>query len=72
MAGNVLVDYAVEHLVTVSVEGYAPHACVILPFGGLKMAGDLLPAHEYNNLELQLTGESGAGAIRVVTQQLRM
>ena len=71
MAGNVLVDYGVEHLVSVTLEGYCPHACMIIPFGRLDNPMDLFPAQDYRNLELQLTGQASLGAIRVVTQQLR-
>ena len=66
-----LVDHATEHLVGVTVNGYAPHACMIIPFGSVDKPDNLFPAHEYNKLDLKLTGESGAGAIRVVYQQLR-
>ena len=72
MAGNNLVDYAVEHLVTANVKGSAPNACVCIPFGKLNMPDNLFPAQEYNKLDLKLTGESGAGAVRVVYQQLRL
>lgn len=71
MAGNALVDYATEHLQYFHMMGHAPNACMILPFGSLKDPSHLFPAQEFKDLELQLTGESGAGAIRVVTQQLR-
>lgn len=71
MAG-VLIVTTTEVLVQVEATGYAPHACMILPFGRLDHPDDLFPAQDYNNLELQLTGEASAGAIRVVTQQLRM
>lgn len=67
-----LVDYGTEHLVGVVVDGLAPNACMIIPFGDLKKAEDFFPAQEYSDLELQLTGEASAGAIRIVTQQLRM
>lgn len=72
MAGNALVDYATEHLLGASVHGHCPHAVVCVPFGDLNSAKDLFPAHEFSSVNLRLTGESGAGAIRVVTQQLRM
>ncbi len=68
----VLVITTTEVLVQVEVTGYAPHSCMILPFGRLDHPDDLFPAQEYKSLELQLTGEASAGAIRVVTQQLRM
>lgn len=71
MAGNALVDYATEHLLELNVNGYAPNSCVIIPFGDLHDPNSLFPAQEYDDLELQLTGESGAGAVRVVIQQLR-
>lgn len=72
MAGNDMVDYAVEHLVKAELRGGAPHACNIITFGPMWDHNATFPAQDYRNVELQLTGESGAGAIRVVTQQLRM
>lgn len=71
MAGNALVDYATEHALTAKAEGYCPHACVVIPFGSVDKPDNLFPANEYGKLDLKLTGESGAGAIRVVYQQLR-
>jgi len=68
---GVLVDFATEHLVGCVISGTAPHACVILPFGEIDKPGHLFPANEFGKLDLKLTGESGAGAIRVVYQQLR-
>lgn len=61
-----------ENLVYVSMNGHAPNACMIIPFGTLEKPEDLFPAPSYRNLELQLTGEASAGAVRVVTQQLRI
>ena len=66
-----LVDYATEHLLAFSVQGHCPHAVVVIPFGNLNSPNDLFPAHELASLNLRLTGEASAGAIRVVTQQLR-
>lgn len=72
MAGNNLVDLATEQLLTACAVGSAPHACVCIPFGAVDKPENLFPAQEYNKLELKLTGESGAGAIRIVYQQLRL
>ena len=72
MAGNNLVDYATEHLLTAKAHGHCPHACVCIPFGAVNKPNNLFPAQEYEKLELKLTGESGAGAVRVVYQQLRL
>jgi hypothetical protein len=72
MAGNALVDYATEHLLYAKAAGYAPHACVCIPFGDVDKPDNVFPAQEYGKVDLKLTGESGAGAIRVVYQQVRM
>lgn len=71
MAGNALVDYAVEHLTFAQVSGHAPHGCVVIPFGRVDRPGHTFPANEFNKLTLKLTGESGAGAVRIIGQQLR-
>jgi hypothetical protein len=45
---------------------------VCVPFGAVNKPNNLFPAQEYEKLDLKLTGESGAGAVRVVYQQLRL
>jgi hypothetical protein len=71
MAGNALVDYAVEHALSAKASGYCPHACVIIPFGDMTDPSQMFPANEFSKLDLKLTGESGVGAVRVVTIGLR-
>ena len=71
MAGNNLVDFATEHLVSLRAFGSCPHGVVAIPFGELNEPSNLFPAPNYKSLTARLTGEASAGAIRVVTQQLR-
>ena len=71
MAGNPLVDYATEHEVSTQVTGHAPHGFLCAPFGLVDSPGHLFPANEYSRLSLKITGESGAGTVRIVGQQLR-
>ena len=63
---------AVEGLVSASISGYSLHSCMYLPFGKLDNPSSWFKAAEYGNIKLKLTGEASAGAVRVLTQQLRM
>lgn len=72
MAGSALVDYAVEHALTFLVSGAAPHSCLCLPFGMMDTPESWFNATEYKDIKLKLTGEAGAGAVKVATQQLRV
>lgn len=72
MAGNALVDYAVEHAVTTTVTGHAPFSCLVIPFGDPHHPEDRFKATDYNSLTLRLKGDAGAGAVSVVTQQIIM
>ena len=69
-AGDVVLETA-EALAVVGVTGYAPHSCAIIPFGGLKMHEDFFPSNSFGDIKLKLTGESAAGAIKVLISQLR-
>lgn len=67
-----MVDYATEHLLSAKMEGYCPHACVWVPLGVMGMPETFMNPNEFGDIKLKLTGESGAGAIRVTTVQLRV
>ena len=61
----------VEDLCTAFVNGYAPHSCILLPFGRMDVPEDWFDVKKYSDIDLKLTGESAAGTINVVLQQLR-
>lgn len=69
--GN-LVDNNTETLIGAKLVGGAPHACLFVPLGDLMDPTSWFNPTEYGNVKLKLTGESGAGAIRVSTVQLRV
>lgn len=66
-----LVAEATEHRATVTATGYSLHSCAYIPFGQMDVPGDWFDAPRYGDIKLKLTGESAAGAIKVLTQQLR-
>lgn len=72
MAGNALVDYATEHLVAVTLNGASLHSAIYCPFGEMDDPLSWLDSRDYGDIKLKLTGEASVGAIKVLTQQLRI
>jgi hypothetical protein len=60
-----------EALCDAVVQGYAPHSCILLPFGRMDVPEDWFDPTKFGDIDLKLTGESAAGTINVVLQQLR-
>lgn len=69
---GVLVDHATEHLLYALVTGYCLHNSVYYHFGRLDRPDEWFPAQNFGDIKLKLTGESAAGAVKVLTQQLRI
>jgi len=65
-----LVDHATEHLLTARVTGYCFHSCFWYPFGQLNDPASWFNPGDFGDVKLKLTGAAGAGAVRVLTQQL--
>lgn len=72
MAGNALVDYATEHLVSVTIEGASLHSVIYCPFGQLDDPMSWFKSKDFGDIKLKLTGQASAGAVKVLTQQLRI
>lgn len=71
MAGLALVDYATEHLLTVTVTGACLHNSVYVPFGDMESPEEFFMSTNYGDIKLKLKGGAGLGVTSVVTQQLR-
>ena len=69
---GVLVDYNTEHLLSAVVHGYCLHNSIYLPFGDLNKPEEWFNPTKFGDIKLKLTGESGVGKVKVVTQQLRV
>lgn len=72
MAGNVLVDYAVEHALTIEQTGYCLHSSFYWSPGDVKDPKDLFDPRSYGDIKLKLTGGAAGAPVTVLTQQLRM
>jgi len=60
-----------EALADCEAIGYAPHSCVLLPFGKKDVPSDWLDLSSFGDIKLFLTGGAAAGLVNVITQQLR-
>ena len=60
-----------ETLFYASAFGYSLHSALYLPFGRLDEAKEWFDAAKWNDIKLKLTGESAAGTVKTVLQQLR-
>lgn len=66
-----LVDYGTEHLLDAVVHGYCLHNSIYVPFASLDKPEEWFDPTRYGSIKLKLKGGAGAGAVTVVTQQLR-